>query len=81
MIFDQILYFSEKWSGRERVLLNMLTTLMRQKEGLEIADIGWQRVGGFAEMLTLADKLGSGVGVWTYPFLADIVCEQPLIAS
>ena len=27
-------------------------------------------------MLTMADK--GGKGVWTPPFLADIICEQPL---
>ena len=47
--------------------------------------------GGVGEMLTMADKGGGGVGemltmaeegwrgVWTPPFLADIICEQPLI--
>ena len=27
-------------------------------------------------MLTMADE--GGRGVWTLPFLADIICEQPL---
>ena len=27
-------------------------------------------------MMTMADK--GGRGVWTPPFLADIICEQPL---
>ena len=48
---------------------------------------GGGRVG---DMLTLADKEGRGVGellilaykggrrVWTPPFFADVICEQPL---
>ena len=31
--------------------------------------------GGVGEMLTMADQ--GGKGVWTPPFWADIVCEQP----
>ena len=46
--------------------------------------------GGVRQMLTLADKEGKGVwqlliladkgegGVYTPPFLADIICEEPL---
>ena len=37
---------------------------------------GKEEVG---EMLTLADK--GGRGVLTPPFLADKICEQPLITS
>ena len=49
--------------------------------------------GGVGEMLTMTDKGGRGVGemltmtdkwgrgVWTHPFLADIICEQPLNAN
>ena len=29
------------------------------------------------QFLTLADK--GGGGVWTPPFLADVICEQPLM--
>ena len=32
--------------------------------------------GGVGQFLTLADK--GGRGVWTPPFLADVICEQPL---
>ena len=41
---------------------------------LTMADKGGRGVG---EMLTMADK--GGRGVWTPSFLADIICEQPLI--
>ena len=48
-----------------------------------------KRVGGFREMLTMADKgegdwgnadncRQTGVGGSGPPFLADIICEQPL---
>ena len=43
--------------------------------------------GGVGEMLTMAEKGGRGVGeiltmaVWTPPFLADLICEQPLMAT
>ena len=30
-------------------------------------------------MLTMADK--GGGGVWTPPFLADLICEQPLTGT
>ena len=35
--------------------------------------------GGVEEMLTMADK--GGRRDWTPPFLADIICEQPLTLS
>ena len=35
--------------------------------------------GGVGQFLTLADK--GGKGVWTPPFLADVICEQPLTVS
>ena len=61
------------------MLLNMLTKLTRKKGG------------GVGQMLTLADKGGRGgrgnahIGIQRGergsgpPFLADIICEQPLI--
>ena len=72
---------------------NILTKITNQKEGgggkqmLTGLTKGGGRVG---EMLTVADKCGrgggklltkadeGGRGVWTPPFLADIICEQPL---
>ena len=42
----------------------------------ETSDKGGGKVGQF---LILADK--GGGGVWTPPFLADIVCEQPLTVT
>ena len=34
--------------------------------------------GGVGPFLTLADK--GGGGVWTPPFLAEVICEQPLMS-
>ena len=72
--------------------LNILTKMMRQKEGgLSKCWQGWQigewglgkcsqwltkGGGGVGEMLSMADE--GERGVWTPPFLADIICEQPL---
>ena len=39
----------------------------------DVADIGGR---GVRQMLILADI--GGRGVWTPPFLADVICEQPL---
>ena len=38
-----------------------------------------KRIGGVGEMLTMADE--GGRGVLTPQFSADIICEQPLIAT
>ena len=72
---------------------NKKNLVIQAKGGIEYADKtdaakGGGRVGqmmtradeggrGVGEMLTLADK--EGRGVWTPSFLADIICEQPLI--
>ena len=45
---------------------------------LTMADKGGPRGEGVGEMLTMADEKGRGV--WTPQFLANIICEQPLIA-
>ena len=64
---------------------------MKRKGGLANADIADKGVRGVGEMLTMADKGWRGVGEMLtvadkggrggldLPFLADIVCEQPLI--
>ena len=46
------------------------------RELLTMADEGGRGIG---EMLTMADK--GGKGALDPPFLADIICEQPLITA
>ena len=63
ILFKYCIFFKNKLSFRERVVLNMLKKLSGT----------WRGVG---EMLTLADKERRG-GL-DPSFLADIICEQPL---
>ena len=53
-------------SFREKVVLNMLTKLTRQKAMLTLADEGGRGVG---EILTLAVKEGEGRFVWLTKFV------------
>jgi hypothetical protein len=62
---------------RKRVALNMFTKLTQKgRGGSANADKADKGEGGVGEMLTMADKGGSG-GL-DPPFLTDIICEQPL---
>ena len=59
--------------------LIILTKKYKSKGGgLANADMADKGGRGIREMLTMADK--GGRGVWTPPpFLADIICKQPLL--
>ena len=74
---DNVLENTNKNCAAKRGVRLMLTGLTKGGEGvgemLTMADKGERRVW---EMLTLADKGGGGMD--PPPFLADIICEQPL---
>ena len=56
----------------------MLPKLMRQGEGKAKSDIADEGGRGVRQMLMLAEE--GGRGGLDPPFLADVICEQPLIA-
>ena len=73
------IFFQTNWLFRKRVALNMLTKLTWQREGgLGKCWHGWQRgEGGWANTDIDWQRGRSGLDP---PFLADIICKQPLRA-